>query len=144
MINEELFYYFRNKDGNAQNELRLGNYLMYRGETLTRVQSLGVNGFETGKVSDTILDGIACGSTDIADYEPIPLTPEWLERMGFVKNRIGDYGIGNTFVFPYTNPGEWFVTFSPDKGGTAVRYVHQLQNIYYAMIGKELEIKEPA
>ena len=108
-------------------ELRIGNYLMIDGTALP----IGAGWF-----------CLADRPHSIPEHKAIPITPEWLERMGFVKNRIGDYGIGNTFVFPYTNPGEWFVTFSPDKGGTAVRYVHQLQNIYYAMIGKELEIKE--
>src|SRR5690606_30786472 len=119
------------------------NYLMYRGETLTRVQSLGVNGFETGKVSDTILDGIACGSTDIADYEPIPLTPEWLERLGFKKNETKDwwpcYVLDDYNI--YFDNGD--ILMDGDYIPTArIEYVHQFQNLYSILTGEELEIKE--
>lgn len=73
---------------------------------------------------------------------PIPLTPEWLERMGFEKfgNRYGlgdesiDFGIDQENSFFYWNQSE-----IPD---VQLKYVHQLQNLYFALTGEELTIKE--
>lgn len=141
MVNEELFHYFRNKEGNAQKELRLGNYLMYRGEKLTRVQALGENGFATGMVCDTIADGCLIGSSDIFDYEPIPLTAEWLQKLGFKRT---EYKLGVSYVLDdynqYLENGDIYVDgdFIPT---VRIVYVHQFQNLFFLLTESELEIK---
>jgi hypothetical protein len=81
-------------------------------------------------------------------YEPIPLTEEWLVRLGFVYEDLGD-----------DTPYEWYV-----KDGMQIwnfnnqhwicdmldqnrfnqddfKHVHQLQNLYFALTGEELTIK---
>ena len=86
-------------------------------------------------------------------FKPIPLTPEWLERMGFELNVNTSYSWTmnpetneelmqfklNDFLGYHTTDGGTFI------GGTRscfIKYVHQLQNLYSALTGQELEVKE--
>ena len=75
-------------------------------------------------------------------FKPIPLTEEWLLKFGF--KQFGDNSCkiktlhGNIYVDYFRNvcyPGN---NFSIHK----FKYVHQLQNLYLALTGNELEIKE--
>jgi hypothetical protein len=79
---------------------------------------------------------------DIAELAPIPLTEEWLLKFGFVQGRNypgwvllkdlekGDY-IDDNVLFEFFEPGY-----------DHIKYVHQLQNLYFALTGEELTIKE--
>ena len=82
----------------------------------------------------------------IVQYEyvsPIPITPEWLERFGFKKHlafekRIDEknsiaYSVPNTLTSIYTMGA--LVQFCH------IKYVHQLQNLFYALTGGELTLK---
>ena len=90
------------------------------------------------------------------DARPIPLTPEWLERFGFVGGHDGCYdlnqqlidmgGIGSvdsdlTLIKSPDVPN--FYTVWLGVRDVNLRYVHQLQNLYFALTGEELTIKEP-
>lgn len=73
------------------------------------------------------------------NYFGIPLTEEWLlnfgaERYEFDNGQLNQYRISNRlFVF---RDGFW-----TDYGSSkSLRYVHQLQNLYFALTGEELEI----
>lgn len=78
--------------------------------------------------------------------EPIPLTPEILEKAGFEdvkyawKLEVKDSG----FIVMHNNDKASFVTGDYDELGFQlkyeIKYLHQLQNIYFALTGKELEI----
>ena len=81
------------------------------------------------------------------DYEPIPITEEWVLKFGFYKELrdsgeagffmskndcnviIKDFGDGFLFI--------WELSFM----GKPIKYVHQLQNLYFALTSEELEIK---
>lgn len=82
--------------------------------------------------------------------EPIPLTEEWLLKMGFEKEiddssfirkvyyYINDFEVefhGNKLVFRVENK---HVT---NYFAHHTKYVHQLQNLYFALTGEELELK---
>jgi hypothetical protein len=70
--------------------------------------------------------------------EPIPLTEEWLFKFGFKK------WTDRKFVGRYTKNRHsvWYgVTDYQIKHSRPFRYVHQLQNIYFALTGEELTIK---
>lgn len=76
------------------------------------------------------------------DIVPIPITPEWLERFGFelrIPHEGEDYihWAHNGFEIWQHNEG-----FCHDfLFGGDVNYVHQLQNLYYALTGTELPVK---
>lgn len=88
-----------------------------------------------------------------ADYkemtEPIPLTEEWLIKFGFKKELVDAVGIAQWHEYHLdsvevfndgTECSELF--FIHNSNRTEVKYVHQLQNLYFALTGEELTIKE--
>lgn len=79
--------------------------------------------------------------------EPIPLNEEWLVKFGFkgqqVYESVSDYWIPDgyrTKGHKVQTDGETFV-FMGYKDGIEIDYVHQLQNLYFALTGEELTIK---
>lgn len=89
----------------------------------------------------------------LEDYDPIPLTEEWLVKFGFETVSYG-------FMFPkiegseyHRKIGRWITkkSFQEDvllehpflryDGLCDVHYVHQLQNLYFALTGEELTLK---
>jgi hypothetical protein len=83
--------------------------------------------------------------------EPIPLTPEILEKCGFVKSDRfenvwffeGDLALQKDSCFWWTNC--WVVTDANEFETLAqfreIQHLHQLQNLIHCLRGKELEIK---
>lgn len=80
---------------------------------------------------------------DCSVYDPIPLTDEWLERFGFdVEYTNGGWlrwQKGNFKLLDRRLPHPQY--HNPEA---SIEYVHQLQNLYFALTGQELEIKENA
>lgn len=70
--------------------------------------------------------------------KPIPITPEWLERFGFEQYLIGYYRY-KKFYISYSNTG--LHEYRQRDAYVIFKYVHQLQNLYFALKGEELEIK---
>lgn len=90
---------------------------------------------------------------EIDIIKPVPLTEEWLLRFGFSDNGykkgfIGiDFKSGQmTLDFVLSKPltkGEWNNTYTFDLEGSRfvpIEFVHQLQNLFYALTFTELEI----
>jgi hypothetical protein len=92
-------------------------------------------------------------------HKPIPLTEEWLVKFGFdnidrtniyVKciHKIGAQKLKSLAV--YIDENSYTVAIVDYYTGKELtdllhldyQYVHQLQNLYFALTGKELEIKE--
>ena len=84
------------------------------------------------------------------DYiEPIPITEEWLLHLGF-EEREGLFRLSKYWVefrnFDSVGERILFGCFQRQKiyilqETTYIEYVHQLQNLYFALTGKELENK---
>lgn len=128
-------------------ELRIGNYVLYKNNEI-EVQTIddgGINEDWDGPVDEggnlyRIKRGLS-----YEDIDPIPLTPEWLGRSGFVIETItdsvddeGDIIKGYTH---WTN-GKFCFHFSDGKveGREHIKYLHLFQNWYYFSIGEELTI----
>ena len=85
---------------------------------------------------ETILGGRKySGSRDI-DCEPIPLTEEWLVKFGF-EIHIVEMVFGNFYL---KINGDHFEYYCNNR--VELKYVHQLQNLYHALMGEELKEKE--
>ena len=85
---------------------------------------------------------------DYADLIPIPLTEEWLVKSGFEK--VDDSFFLKGFEVWQTDCGnekgnEYVGFFYPlrDRGmmDLEIKFIHQLQNLYFALTGEELKIK---
>ncbi len=78
-------------------------------------------------------------------FKGISLSEEWLVKFGFNKDRT-DYK-KDFFVFNIMFDEDMFMYFHDSldwnsRLGNKIQYVHQLQNLYFALTGEELEIKE--
>lgn len=79
------------------------------------------------------------------NVEPIPLTPEILKKTGFKQSSEFDdtFRLNEFDIYYRISYCEWTVDDRGDNEGTKprfIKYVHQLQNLYYSLTGTELEI----
>jgi hypothetical protein len=132
-------------------ELRLGNLVTE--EVLGVVSVTGIKEFSvwiSGKnmTTEGALNNVEY-HIDRYNIEPIPLTEEWLLKFGAKKN------YPNLVWLPLSNLkaeihfeifGDEIVTtiFSDycDLILDRIKYVHQVQNLYFTLTGEELELKE--
>jgi hypothetical protein len=66
--------------------------------------------------------------------KPIPLTEEWLLKFGFDGWDLGKYTLIRT-------NGNFFITGHKGPIAQNIFFVHQLQNLYFALTNEELTIK---
>ena len=75
----------------------------------------------------------------LKDLTPIPLTEEWLVRFGFEKINTTWYAYkGGNFRLNISFDVEWANNWM----GIRLKHVNSLQNLYFALTGKELELKQ--
>ena len=117
-------------------ELRIGNWVSRLGY-YKQIKSIEKG---CGKI-DYVSVGEVFTSNQI---DPIPLTEEWLKKFGFVK--VANHYEKNCFnIYKYKDEIE--IEFRNDEDdesfviGMRYNYVHQLQNLYFAVTGEELIIK---
>ena len=78
----------------------------------------------------------------INNIQPIPLTEQWLKDFGFEigvsgKSTFAEIPEPNWFIMSKNdNEAVWNPYFLRSKG--KCEYVHQLQNLYFCLTGKEL------
>lgn len=129
------------------NELRIGNWIAQAHAKIqvTKIlENFVVCTDHNGHISDCKYENI----------DPIPLEPELLERCGFVKEPPRHYtidlgkGINGMLAvcICFTDCGE--ILFQQVVGGgfyqgvdVPVTSLHQIQNLYHAITGNELEVK---
>lgn len=86
-------------------------------------------------------------------YEPIPLTEDLLLRCGFKINKNNNYILSwsENYCMKFKHiefeivDNDVFCSFWIGDGKNKmlldIQYLHQLQNLYFALTGKELEVK---
>ena len=80
----------------------------------------------------------------IEDLEPIPLTEEWLLKFGFEKQHNEedfDYWFKNDFSNDIIWEHSEGFCHNLNYGGD-IKYVHQLQNLYFALTNEELTYEQ--
>lgn len=73
--------------------------------------------------------------------EYIPLTEEWLNRFGFKRQNNALNGPHKNDFSIWNPPGESEFSFNDTVMCPRIEYVHELQNLYFALTGQELTIK---
>lgn len=123
------------------NELRIGNYVKPK------------NGYSQSiRVKYIAQDGEIYSNSDMGQCEyaytvsqvlPIPLTGEWLVKLGFSMAELDMYhifheksGVGIKY---HRDAGGYIFSYGISQ--VPIFHVHQLQNLYFALTGEELEIK---
>lgn len=120
------------------NEIRRGNWLDLYG---THLQATGISD------AYIVFEEPNYDVVNPNDVKGIELTPEWLERFPLKGERVFESVYEYTTTDKYADQvriqtnGEIYI-FMGYKDGVEIKYVHQLQNIYYALTGRELELKK--
>lgn len=79
---------------------------------------------------------------EIGEISPISLTEEWLLNFGF-EERLGGRFFKNSWFYidqDCAGVSGWYFR-SIDGFKSKCEYIHQLQNLYFALTGEELEVK---
>ena len=115
-------------------ELRIGNFIK---------TELGIFPIKTIAFSEFMVSGVDGRALWATNVEPIELNEEWLLKLGFTKG-----------TDLWGERAEYEYLFSEGKGVTVsdtneiymgcfsqtIKYVHQLQNLIFAMSGVELQL----
>lgn len=107
------------------NELRIGNYVMY--SSLIKVNSYKITECEEYPTR----------------FEPIPLTEEWLLKLGFEKADeiyFIEFDVYSMTIKEYEK-GKYILNPETHFNYVDIEYVHQLQNLYFALTNLELTFK---
>jgi hypothetical protein len=115
-------------------ELRIGNLVLSKGVPV--------------QIEEIMWDEVRyCFGEFPIDYvEPIPLTKEWLLKLGFDETTKEHYVSG---LYTLNKPDGFYINKETmcycdiDYEGTTndrikIQYVHQLQNLYFALTSEEL------
>ena len=120
-------------------ELRINNWVQFK-HTETPVRVILGDFVMAREYKDERLD----------DYEPIPLTEEWLVKFGFEKKQNKfDNRWDNEYGFEIEVQGDKYAYCVWDESAPHLttflghcKYVHQLQNLYFALTGEELTLNK--
>lgn len=145
------------------NELRIGNYVckIDRSKEIHLpvtayplfVQSISLFYVSACWVTSTPIFESTVYQFSTNDLSPIPITEEWLYRLWFASNPLPEKysSLGRTNCMTCSNmvsvtpeDGRWYPIRGYDgiSYGIGLNYVHQIQNLYFALTGEELTIKE--
>ena len=117
------------------NELRIGNYISY--DKIEKLPTI-VEGIYFDEEYER--QSIICRHVEdfINEFEPIPLTEEWLLKFGFVKFiELQVYQLQG-FEIAFEKGFFWYMLDT--RGEIQVTYLHDLQNLYFAITKTELTI----
>ena len=123
------------------NELRIGNKLNFLGDVVTfkNITEIREDGIFWIKTFEPKIE------SKNFHFKPIEITEEWLLKFGFKKrkNRHLFHWENKIAISEYKDEFENF--FYPKTGydirfSNEIKYVHQLQNLYFALTGAELTV----
>ena len=115
-------------------EIRIGNIIQFddTSEDIVRVEYV-FQSDEMWFIQWTWISGkgsFKSGNSILEDFEPIPLSPEILEKAGFEKCSCGGWKQGELHLYKGFNY----------ERKRIIKYLHQLQNLYFSLTGEELTI----
>lgn len=122
-------------------ELRIGNKAIF-----TDFPSSGIKTIDGSDIKRISEDKYFAGF-----FDPAPLTEEWLVKFGFDKlvkenkwnHQVFRKGQIELYVNSYNKLGITFEfeCYQKDIDSIDLKFVHQLQNLYFALTNEELTIK---
>jgi hypothetical protein len=114
-------------------DLRIGNYVY---NTEGKIDTVGIEAMKYI---------VAYGGTKICQVKPIELTEEWFLKFGFDSldtsfGKLFEFRTGR-YAWLIDNFGSLHLDYTEYENLANVKYVHELQNLYFALTGQELEVK---
>lgn len=128
------------------NELRIGNLAYHSELGIVEISSIRYDYIDCLKDGERYCEAIG-------RFSPILITEERLLKFGFDlrKEYNGCAYILNGFEVWIGNGWDYYLYSVVGRNEDGInepnvemRYIHQLQNLYFALTGEELTIKEPA
>lgn len=122
-------------------ELRIGNLLEFEGKVV-HVTSLSCDiDDEYGKTTDEKV-----GWNQVIALRCIPITSKWLKRLDVVEETFLLKLAYTDFFLRYSGKDSVDISIEDLNGNNHffrynIKYLHQLQNLYFALTGEELTIK---
>lgn len=142
-------------------ELRIGNYVFGMTDTyVDREDKIDVNVFKVALLAEDVIKlDIGFGALEsyeqkpiisrrLNELKPIPLTEQWLLKFGFenVENESIEFILELEEKFLLSIIIEdltWAIGYGFDWSRTFnIKYVHQLQNLYFLLTSEELKLKQ--
>jgi hypothetical protein len=102
-----------------------------------KANELRINNWVRQRESDTYIQieqYLLCNE-ELCHYQPITITEEWLLKLGFERDNQGNWRLksGYHWIELY-----FYHVYINGQQVVLIDYVHQLQNIWFALTGKEL------
>jgi hypothetical protein len=121
-------------------ELRIGNWIYNTKGKPSKINEIKRHpSGERDFAHIVTLQGLGSFGGYVEDLQPIPLTPEILEKCGLERDTVTKTEV---YRFPklslmrgLDNEYRFF-----DIKSAPIKYLHQLQNLYFALTGTELQI----
>jgi hypothetical protein len=130
------------------NELRIGNLVDVKKNDylLTYIVNCKVESINIEGINSYYDDGIGGDNWEYGgkfeELIPIPLTEEWLFKLGFKKDQNNRYVTTNWSGLYLELKSQWYLMRATNEANIEICYgfkhVHQLQNLYFALTGEEL------
>jgi len=116
-------------------ELRIGNWVNHQEHKCVRVTDI-----DSKNIGYDWHDGDRSGWYDIDDFKPIQLTDEWLLKFGFDVGNYKNYYSNDNLIceLHFDDFNNEFDCVIDRYSITTIKYVHELQNLYFALTNEEL------
>jgi len=111
----------------SPSQLRIGNFVL---------DNFYIN--DLRKLTEISLEDFVAISHGCNSYQPIPLTEEILIKCGF-QCKPKTLSIVNKSGHCTIELSRGNFTFKHKDGKAVIKYLHQLQNLYFALTGEELK-----
>lgn len=132
-------------------ELRIGGFVNCKiSNDKGTYKVLAIPEWENQPEQPITIDRCPKQTVSISQLKPIPLTEEWLLKMGFEKRidrKYERFSVGKFELEYYSHSddvidGFYFYCEHVKSGDVKIPHIHQLQNLYFAITGEELTIKK--
>jgi hypothetical protein len=112
-------------------ELRIGNLVIWNGDPEETGLICPIDGEDIDKMERS--------EAYSKEHLPIPLTEMWLNKFEWERVKAYEFVFLNNNYFSIDSSGRLY--YMDDYTAVDIQYVHQLQNLYFALTGEELIIK---
>lgn len=128
----------------TQNELRIGNFVYAKTttETFNVVSEIANGGSSRGwyVMLENVNHGIWLEHNDRFLIEGIELTEDWILRLGFKKELDGFYRKDKSQLIEVFFHDNGILTTTQSVCLNHIKYVHEIQNIFFSFFGLELQL----
>lgn len=116
-------------------ELRIGNLVEYR---ITDKLDERKEWWEVSEIDADDIHWLSKVDTKDEDFKAIPLTEEWLFKLGFINDKVLEFYrndfTDSTIIIDYN-----FICLL-GYSHVKLNYIHELQNLYFALTQRELTV----